>query len=524
VSITFPESREALARQGVSRQSRRSRAACLGALLLLQPMAARAEPGAVVNQYRPPASDEDELTTARPAVGEHLRLQTRLDLDYARDPLVYRAGTQRVALVSDQLTAQLSAALGLFQRGLLFFHLPLNLLLQGSPLGMEPTATGSGAGDFSFGARGLAVSGAGGALGAELSITLPSGAPGEHGRPPVAGDPTASATASLLGEALLGPVRVSLQAGLRMHPRFAILDGPLEDQLIYGLATSVPIGQFVRVSAEVVGSTLSANVGQRSSSPLEALLGVKVRPSERISFGLGGSKGLLVHAYGCPDFRVIAQFGLSFDLRLATISEPQPQAAEPAEDDVSPEPSAAPLQPTAAEPGDEAESAAPIADSDGDGVGDDDDACFAFAGEKPSGCPAGVQYDKHTGAIELTPPASFAPSASGVDPNSLAGLTQLAAALARNPRQRIMLAAHLDPHDRQAKTALSEERARVLTKWLTEHGVASTQIEAYACGGERPRVADKHKNPINERLEFYLLRPLPEFGMPSTLLCTAVEP
>src|SRR5688572_7898674 len=99
-------------------------------LLPLMAASVRAEPGVTLNQYPGPALSSDAFGVARPELHPHLHLETRLSLDYARDPLVYEtrrgsASTERTALVSDHLTAQLAVSFSLVDRLLLFLGLPV---------------------------------------------------------------------------------------------------------------------------------------------------------------------------------------------------------------------------------------------------------------------------------------------------------------------------------------------------------------------------------------------------------------
>ncbi|HEX4354608.1 MAG TPA: hypothetical protein VHZ95_16880, partial [Polyangiales bacterium] len=123
---------------------------------MLLPLTAAAAPGVTLDQYRAPASSDDGFVTARPRVGPHLQFEASLSLDYARNPLVFETTrgdkrSEKTALVSDQLVAQLGVSLSLIDRLLVFASMPIDLVLAGTRLGSQPTATGFGAGDFGMG-------------------------------------------------------------------------------------------------------------------------------------------------------------------------------------------------------------------------------------------------------------------------------------------------------------------------------------------------------------------------------------
>jgi len=515
VAITVPDQSRLWSRRSVERAQRWLIVAGTCGLFT---SAAHASPGVALDQYRAPGSSLDGFAAARPDVGEHLRLEARLSLDYAHDPLVYEARrnstqSERVRLVGDQLAAQLGVALGVVERLLFFASLPMNLVMEGTPLGSQPTATGFGAGDLGAGARLLLLRGEPGALAIELGATLPTGAGSSRG-PAVAGDASATFVPSLLGEMTFGALRVTTDIGLRVRKTVTLPGGDrFANQLSYALALSLPFGPDVlRVQAEVFGSTLTADAGLRASSPLEALLGLKLRPNDTLGFGLAGGMGLL-RGYGSPDLRIIGQFAWH---TLAASRAPTP---EPLAQPSRPEPIVAP-PPRAAAPA--PEPAPVVLDPDRDGIPDADDACPALAGlDALRGCPEYVSYAPASGLLTLTPAPTFLRGTAKLAPRSLVALDSLATALAAGPTQRVIIEVHLDPKTKGDLAQLSQERARAFAAWLVEHGVAATRLEAYGCATSRPLAAARRDRGSSERVEIYLVQPLPELGMPSTLNCVA---
>jgi outer membrane protein OmpA-like peptidoglycan-associated protein len=491
---------------------------------LLQLMAAKAlaAPGVSLDGYRAPPLHTDGFAVSTPRLDPHLSAEFGLSLDYSRNALVFEsqrgdAGSEQTALVRDQLRAQLLGSLSLFDRLLLFISMPIDLVMSGTKLGAQPAATGFGAGDFGFGARGLLVQGDPGALGLQLSATLPSGHDNPNA-PAVAGDYGATLQPALLGSMNMGPLRLALDVGVRVRRAVQLPGARFDTQLVYAAALIVPLlHEDLRLSAEVFGSTLSADVGLRQSSPLEALLGGKWRIGPQLGFGVAAGTGLL-RGYGAPDVRVIAQLAYRID------------AAPPGHEEAPPPTEAGPeaeLEPSSisvaeAEPEEPAPLAPPANDIDGDGLIDDADACPGLAGPATlDGCPEHVTYARDTGAITLTPAPAFARGSSNLSARANAALESLAGALAGHPKLRVLITLHLDPKQ-HLRPELASERAQALATFMLERGVAASQLELYDCGTARPATAGPRQRAVNDRSEWFLIRPLPEQGMPSTFRCEPV--
>src|SRR5689334_3404655 len=93
---------------------------------------ANAQSSASIERYNPAPRAEDGFALSGADPGPHLHYAANLQLDYARNPLVYEnvagdAGTTRLSLVSDQLRAHLALSLGLFDATLLYVALPVDL-------------------------------------------------------------------------------------------------------------------------------------------------------------------------------------------------------------------------------------------------------------------------------------------------------------------------------------------------------------------------------------------------------------
>jgi hypothetical protein len=98
----------------------------------------------------------------------------------------------------------------------------------------------------------------------------------------------------------------------------------------------------------------------------------------------------------------------------------------------------------------------------------------------------------------------------------------LAGALAGHPTLRVMVTLHLDPKQK-LPPEIADQRARALAAFMIEHGVAASQLELYDCGVARPATAGPRQRVVTDRSEWFLIKPLPEQGMPSSLRCELVS-
>jgi hypothetical protein len=101
--------------------------------------AAYAQPAATLNGYRATPLPGDGFVVSGAAPSAHLELSLQLHADYANDPLVFEGvagegGTERAALVSDQLTLHPMVTLGLFDSALVFVGMPVHVMMKGPRL------------------------------------------------------------------------------------------------------------------------------------------------------------------------------------------------------------------------------------------------------------------------------------------------------------------------------------------------------------------------------------------------------
>jgi outer membrane protein OmpA-like peptidoglycan-associated protein len=133
----------------------------------------------------------------------------------------------------------------------------------------------------------------------------------------------------------------------------------------------------------------------------------------------------------------------------------------------------------------------PLPDRDGDMVPDVPDHCPDVPGAPNpdpnlNGCPGLVRVD--SARIRITNPVYFATNRDVILPRSFPVLTAVGDALRAVPEiRRVSIEGHTDDvGDDAANMDLSNRRAQSVLRWLTEHGVAASRLEARGFGETRP--------------------------------------
>jgi outer membrane protein OmpA-like peptidoglycan-associated protein len=292
-------------------------------VLLAWPVVAEAQggPGITLDRYYIAETTEDGFAVSSPYDLGMGRFGIRIDADYANDPLVWetRVGdsdTEREAIIAHHLVGQLSIAVGLFDRLVLFAGIPASFWMDGDDP-MDPAAfgaDGTGIGDPWFGARlrivgenddafGLAVQG---------TVFFPIADVAQEGQAYL-GERSVSGHPELVIEARPGGVRITGNAGVRFREaaQFGTLE--IDEELTYGVGVVIPLVKGrTRFDAhlEWYGSTSLEDFGGREVSPMEAIGGFKLHFENGASIGLAAGPGIL-RGYGTPDLRAIVSVGFT---------------------------------------------------------------------------------------------------------------------------------------------------------------------------------------------------------------------
>jgi len=293
------------------------------ALSLLVPGLASAQRG-TLDRYRASETTEDDFHLSRPGDFGDGRFAAQLHLDYGLNPLVYEArlghpGSEIEAIVQHQLTGTLGFAYGLSDRFVVFAGLPIVLVMNGAADAAAatygvPSATGAGLGDVYLGAGARVVGEDGGdyVIGAQLTLTLPSGGAAYRG------DRSLSVHPELLGEVHLGAgARLVLNLGALIRDPTSSSASNLEfgHELTYGAGVAIPVWTDPAAStthldahAQLYGASTFSLLGENGATDLEATAGLKFFHESGVVAGLAAGPGLM-RGFGSPDLRAIASVG-----------------------------------------------------------------------------------------------------------------------------------------------------------------------------------------------------------------------
>jgi outer membrane protein OmpA-like peptidoglycan-associated protein len=335
-----------------------------GALsLLLWTANASAQRVTELDRYRPAELATDGFGVGSAQDQGHLNFGARIELDYARNPLVLdvRNATPRYTpIVENQLVVHGVFSLGLWNRLVVTAGLPVTLWSNGEagPAGLSiPGADGTALGDAWVGARvrlfGERTDMFALGLAATLSIPTADLAASENA---YAGSGLISGHFRVLGDLRFHErFRLSFDAGFLVRENSSLSYASLGHALTYGVDLAFPIildgaNERLVAHADLRGSILDIASADRETNYLELLLGLKYHHESGFRIGAAAGPGL-TRGIGTPDARALLMVGYA-----------------------SPSDAAAP------------------ADTDGDGLTDDVDQCPAEPEDRDNfqdtdGCP-----------------------------------------------------------------------------------------------------------------------------------------
>ena len=531
--------------------------------------------GVTLDPYRAADTSLDGFVVTRPRALGHLRGAASLHVDYGLAPLRGPASPAGGVLVDHELVSQLGVALGLFDRLVVAARLPV-VLYMGGPAGLggppmlrDPAASGPGVGDLALALRYVLVGAERDtfALALRTEATIPL-AEAVASNQDLAGEAGATFTPSLAGELRFAPVRITANLGARFRQAAIYRALRVTNELTWALAVSVDVvPDVLEVMIEAYGVTPFDRFATASVSPVEAILGLRVRPLAPLFVGLAGGAGI-GDAYGSPEFRGVFSIGWADVEGAAADVQHEREASEQVEEVARDESvsttleTTTPVEPTTtpvvvetdagpearvvppareaygqldrdadrivdaedqcvldAEDYDEIEDGdgCPEEDADHDQVADAVDACPLTDGvhtDDPAtdGCPARA-YVTDRGAIVITNRIEFATGSGRILRASEAVLGDVLAILeSAEDLHRIRVEGHTDDRGRDASNLrLSTLRAASVRTWLVAHGIAAERIEAWGCGELHPieTGTSTRARQANRRVEFFIVEPQP---------------
>lgn len=323
--------------------------------LLLAPAVVRAqETGQVpadamdAQLFHPAASATAWLSLDRPTVPSHLALSAGVFGNWASRTLLVEHDGKRDPIVSSALGLDLTLALGLFQAMELGVVLPLQILREAS---LPAAATGdfstrsvTGAGDPRVTLKVPLLSGPLRLAGA-LATTVPVG----KARQFVTG-PRYVLSPTLLAAIDAGPLELAGSVGYWLRQEhFVGRDFEIDDELVVAAGARVPIGRRVGVLVETEARIPTAADWNAINMPIDARAAVGFAPVDGLEAFVGAGRGL-TSGYGTPAVRAVLGVRYTLEQRKCDFG---PEDYDGYHDgDFCRDP-----------------------DNDGDGVGDEDDAC-----------------------------------------------------------------------------------------------------------------------------------------------------
>lgn len=530
--------------------------ACLATAGLSSAALPASAQGVTLDQYRAAETTRDGFVLTRPVGLGHLGFSASLHLDYALEPLRAPVSGSGTTLVDHQLTGQVGAALGVLDRFVVAVRVPVILVMSGQgpgtalPFMRDPGASGAGLGDVALSLRAVLLDDAVFALAIQTEATIPTAEAASPSQD-LAGEAGVSFTPELAAELRFAPVRITANVGARFRERALYQALRVEHELTWGLGVGAEIVEDVLdVSLEGFGATpLSSRFGTANVSPVELLLGVRVRPIAPLSLGLAGGAGL-GDGFGMPVFRGVFFIGIetgdfpppggplaggrsedaddaivdasdSATVRdsadatdasssvTSTASDPSPMAdTQPA---VHVEPPARGEYGQLDRDGDrivdaedrcvldredydeiQDEDGCPEDNADEDAVADASDICPLTPGvatDDPTttGCPERA-YIGERGAIVIRDRVEFASGSDRILRQSEAVLNDVLSILvSATDVTRVRIEGHTDDQGTdRANIRLSRARAASVRRWLITHGIAAERLEAWGCGELHP--------------------------------------
>jgi outer membrane protein OmpA-like peptidoglycan-associated protein len=337
--------------------------------------AAQSRPDIDTQNFQPVLQPHGIFTVEESTTLDHLQPAGTLIFDYLSEPLVEDRGGETRAIVDQQLTADVLAGIGLFDRLQIAAHLPVYLVnnadYRGSDLG------GVGVGDLSVRpkVRILTQEQAGIGLGAAVNVSFPTGQGDAF-----IGASSVTATPELIIDRRIGRAVISGNFGVRVEKNETWRNLKLGDAFTYGIGTEVAVVEnLFSLGAEVYGETpLRDFWGSSATSPLEILVGAKFKTKAGIAVMAGSGAGI-VSGVGAPEFR--AFLGVSYPTKAG---DADGDGIMDAQDECKNEPEDL--------DGFQDADGCPDPDNDGDGIPDDKDMCPDKAEdmngyEDKDGCP-----------------------------------------------------------------------------------------------------------------------------------------
>ncbi len=316
---------------------------------------------------------------------EHLQPTAGVVLHYGAEPLITTKDDDTTnAIISQQLVSQVQAGIGLADRLQIDASMPFYLVNDG--IFDEQEFTGAVLGDLALRAKTniFTLDSELLGIGARLNARLPTG-----NEDALAGSNGVAVQPDLIVDGIVGPITWAVNLGASFHaPReLTLVDQNIEvgHQFMYSAGAQWNVFEDVLgISAEVYGSTPFNDFFGAPVSPMEAIIGVKLRTPAGFQV-MSGAGGGMLSGVGTTAFRSF--IGLSY-VKPMTPDEPEMQPVLDLDEDGFPDDIDQCKDAPEDLDGFEDEDGCPDPDNDQDGIEDQDDECPMEAGvAELKGCP-----------------------------------------------------------------------------------------------------------------------------------------
>lgn len=531
------------------------------ACLFASSAAAQQEPDIDIQTFRPIAGPHGIYSVEGARTVGHLKPVFGLMLNYSSEPLVRGDGADAVSVVNQQLASHLQAGIGLSERFQLDLSMPLYLVndvrWQGNSYNGFTTGDMSTRGKL----RILSSQNSPLGLGVIAEVRLPTGDTERF-----TGTGGVSVTPKVIVDSQIGPVYLAANLGTPIQREQQVGNLSPGSGFVYKVGAEVSfIEGLLSVGGEVFGGTeFDEFFADYKSSPLEGLLGVKLRTPSGFAVATGAGGGLVPGA-GAPSFRSF--IGVSWNLEDKPVEEAPPSdidgdgildevdqcPAEPEDFDGFEDEDGCPDYDNDGDgvldandkcpmvPGPPGFNGCPRTDTDGDGVFDDEDRCIDVPGPRENqGCPWGdkdkdgvldnvdacpdepgipelkgcpkpsrVNISVELKQIVITDNVYFETDKAKIQPISYSLLDEIAEVLQENEDiRKVEVAGHTDKRGTaKHNKKLSQDRAQSVIEYLVKKGVARERLVAQGYGYDKPLVPDetKENRERNRRVEFHIL-------------------
>jgi outer membrane protein OmpA-like peptidoglycan-associated protein len=343
-----------------------------------------------VQNFKPALGPHSIFTVEESATLGHLKPAGELVFNYSSEPLVIDQGDgQTSAIVDQQLAADLLGGIGITEHGQLGIHLPFYIVNNGQFQGQS--FDGATVGDLTVMPKYQILSDEDGplGLGLQVDVSFPTG----DGQAFV-GDKSVAVEPKVLIDKTFGSTTIAgnLGFGFRNNQDVGNLEAGDDFTYRFGIEHEFVDG-LLDIGGELYGRTaLNDFFGSKNTSPLEGIIGAKVKTKSGV-YVMGGGGGGFAGGVGDPEFR--AFLGVGYPSGRTTTDDDKDDDGIPNEEDTCP---------NAAEDldGFEDEDGCPDVDNDGDGIEDDADKCPDEPEDKngiedEDGCPDGDKDDDQDG-------------------------------------------------------------------------------------------------------------------------------